>query len=677
MLSDDDRGHWEMEGSVLLRSVREAEDGWLEVDLEAGEKDGSACFSMDVGSVEDPFWCIPGIFWGDNLQDSTPHLYPRFDRSAEEPHHFRSRRWLIPLNRMAQPLVGVYGKGKWHVLEVEPNPRTSGEGEISISVGFEWSAEKTILMLRVPESEEPYTHSGCELTEATLSSWKNKPRHVTVRYRFFEQVGERIDLLGHLRERYLVLSSSAAGRLVSAEPEEVAAAAAHGLTRWHYSKENETFKYTVAYDRVGQQIAEAAGCSLDSVQFFVGWVNGWVVLEPLLDYAKRAGDERAFEMACKAWQRVCAGIVSPSGFWWSRHAPEFVARSGEPKTMAFRARLDGDFDGGWMADPNHLHLRTIGDGVLRAVRSLDKHGANLPFADELREQILRQAELVAGLVGPDGSIPLAVDARTGAPTSLAGSAGMIWISVWLELQRQGLWTNTEVIKRAALFVREAVHTGLLYGAPEDVGECMSSEDVYIAVNAFCDRYEHTGAAEDLETACVAASWLLTYRRAFHVPLPPRTLLAMHGLSSIGGDLASGKNNHLHIYGLDAEKSLGKISQWTGDKIWEQMAEDHWKFAVQTVCLEDGHFNGYRGLVPEQPYFINWACLNNSVHRQEDDVTRNVWVVDEGYVNRGNMAGFSNVWCVAFVLAAALRRMKPDNHASAGEQSQPPFLPGSP
>ncbi len=654
-------GTWDPGCAAAFREIGVDGEGWTKAvgKFEEGTP-SSACLFVNLGRIADPFWCLPGLFWGDNLQDSSEMLYPRFDREARVPSRFRSRRWLVSSSRISLPLVAVHSEGWWSGLEVDPLPLSTpgGEEPPRFSLGFDWNEERTLLLLRIPESDEPYTNSGCEHTQATEERLAGVG-DVFVRYRIFRQQGTRDSLRERLRSRYVALSGSRARNDPPACPAEVAAATAHALTRWHFSQENQVFKYSVAYDRIGQQIAETAGCTLDSVQFFVGWAGGWGILEPLYDYAKQTGETVAFETATATWQKVSAGLTSPCGLWWSRYAPEFIAHSGEPKKTIFRSRLEGDYDGGWMEDPHHLHLRTLGDAVLRAARSLRKHGAEMPFAAQLRSQLLMQAELVAAKVSPGGMIPLAVDARTGEPTSLKGSAGMIWLSVWLELARQGLWewSDTALIDRAAAVAREAVRSGFLYGACEDGGECMTSEDVYIAINVFCDLYEAFGRNEDLETAVAAASWLPFYRRAFALAPSRRTVLGVYGLCGAGGDIASVKNTHFHIYGLDAEASLRRLTEWTSDETWSLMADDHWRYALQCVCLEDGHFNGYRGFVPEQLYFFDWACLGNSVHRREADRVRTAWKVDEPYRNRGNLSGFSTAWCVAFVLAGALRRME--------------------
>ena len=459
--------------------------------------------------------------------------------------------------------------------------------------------------------------------------------------------GDRTSLLDLLQSNYHA-TGKAAAPLPAAD---LARVTRNALLNWHYHPESHYFRYTVAFDRVGQQIAEAYGASLDRHEMALGWVSGWVVFEALIEWAVKYQDTAALDAVESTWQSLTtAGVVSPSGYWWTRFAPPRGRAPG-----IFDSRSPDGFDGNWMAKPDHLHLRTLGDAVWRAARSLRRHGANLRCAEALLGQVKRQSELVADLARRGWPIPLSVDARTGKPAGLKGTAGMIWISVWAELAAIGEWTDTALIAQGLDHHRADVESGQLFGAPEDVGECVTSEDIYIAVNAYLDGYRVTGRAEDLQTAIAAARWLYAWRKSFDNLIDPRTLVGVYQLRSRGGDLASFKNNHLHLYGLDVEESLLELARLTGDDRWRELAEDHWHFAAQLTPLVDGQFNAYEGMVTEQFYFIDWSALGNSVRLFEEDERRSNYDVGPHYRNHGNLAGFSHAWCTAFVLRSALRR----------------------
>ena len=610
----------------------------------------SATCRIPIPSGENPFWCIPGLFWGDNQQDSTGQYYPRFRKDLLKPEKFQSSFWEFHTHRMSQPLVAVHDGAAWWILEVEPQVFVGGQ-VLYASVGFEYRDGISYLLASLPFAERPYQHVGHDYTMPVSTSWTpSQECDVLWKIRAWKVSGDCSSILDILRENY----HSAPLITESADPEACAAATCHALMDWHYHPQQAYFRYTVAFDRVGQQLAEAGGASLDRHEMGIGWVSGWVVFEALIEWAMAHRDSRALEAVEKTWSHLQAsGLVSPSGFWWTRYAPQRLKNP-----SIFDARFPDGFDGNWMPDSAHLHLRTLGDAVLRATRTLRRHGGSLPFSQSLQRQVLNQAEAVADMARKGWPLPMAVSARDGAPTSQQGTAGMIWISVWAELHAIGLWSDIALIEQGLDHYRLAVQTGNLYGAPEDVGECVTSEDVYIAINTFLDGYRVTKRPEDLETAIQAARWLYVWRKSFNHAMDPRTILGTYQLRSRGGDLASFKNNHLHVYGLDTDMSLRELTRLTGDSRWKQLADDHWNFSAQLPPLVDGQFNSYRGMVTEQFYFIDWSALGNSVYLHESDSRKSAYDVGSQYRNHGNFAGFSHAWCTAMVLRSAIDRQSP-------------------
>jgi len=619
-------------------------EGWMEATwvVPAGESFAATC-RIILPETATPFWCIPGLFWGDNQQDTTGQYYPRFRAGMDAPRRFESSFWELSVARAAQPLVAMFDGEGWWILEVEP-----AVDDLCASVGFSFENGRPVLLATLPASERPYRHVGHDYTmPVTGTSQVGTSRQIVWAVRAVRIEGDRTSLLDFLQSNYH--ASGNFDRQVSAL--DLARVTRNALLNWHYHPESHYFRYTVAFDRVGQQIAEAYGASLDRHEMGLGWVSGWVVFEALIEWAVKYQDTAALDAVESTWQNLTtAGVVSPSGYWWTRFAPPRGRAPG-----IFDSRSADGFDGNWMANPEHLHLRTLGDAVWRAARSLRRHGANLRCAEALLEQAKRQSERVADLARSGWPLPISVDAHTGEPAGLKGTAGMIWISVWAELAAMGEWTDTALIAQGLDHHRADVESGQLYGAPEDVGECVTSEDIYIAVNAYLDGYRVTGRAEDLQTAIAAARWLYVWRKSFDNLIDPRTLVGVYQLRSRGGDLASFKNNHLHLYGLDVEESLFELSRLTGDDHWRELAEDHWHFAAQLTPVVDGQFNAYEGMVTEQFYFIDWSALGNSVRLFEDDERRSNYDVGPHYRNHGNLAGFSHAWCTAFVLRSALRR----------------------
>jgi len=629
-------------------SIVSTGDGWWKVhwNLNPGESFAVGC-ELELPPSADPFWCIPGLFWGDNLLDSCPQYYPRFDALLEEPSRFRSSYWEFDVWRASQPLVAVHDGSGWVILEVAPAGH-AGSASLKSGVGFAYRDGIPRLRASLPANERPYRPVGHDYTgpikgthfpaAAEICHWSLRVLRIP---------GERRELLSFLEEQYHIATALE----FPANPTVHASVTRDALMKWHHDPARNSFRYTAAFDRIGQQIAEAGGTSLDRQEMGVGWVSGWVVFEALIEWAARHNDAAAIEAVSYCWSHlISVGLVSPSGFWWTRHVPPDALSA-----SIFAGRLAGGFDGNWMPDPHHLHLRTLGDAVWRASRTLRHHRAILPFAKDLHPQLQVQAQKVADLAVEGWPLPMSVDARTGRPAGLQGTAAMIWISVWCELTRLGSGEFLELIHSGLDHYRSAVEEGLLFGAPEDVGESLTSEDTYIALNTYADAFRLLQRPEDLETCVKAAQQLYLWRKSFHHDFDPRTLIGVYGLSSRGGDIASFKNNHLHIYGLDADASLRDLAKWTGNDRWTRLADDHWAFASQLTPLVDGQFNAYAGMVTEQFYFIDWSGLGNSVIHLEKDDHRAGYDVGPFYSNHGNLAGFSHAWCTAMVLRVALER----------------------
>ncbi len=632
----------------LPSTVKEVEQGWLrsEWDVRPGEVFSAMC-RLPLAPMTKPFWCIPGLFWGDNQQDSTGQYYPRFKAGMAKPERFQSFFWEFDVWRAAQPVVALHDGEGWSLLEIAPHGEC-GNQKLKASIGFEYEDGVPCLVASLPASERPYRPVGHDYTAPIKGVHSvTAPGTISWSVRAVRLEGRQASLLNFLRDNY----HSSTGRSACELPGTYALATRNALLNWHYHPVEHYFRYTVAFDRVGQQIAESAGGSLDRHEMPLGWASGWLVFEALVEWGVRKGDRQALASVFDTWNGlVKAGVVSPSGYWWTRYAP---TRGGAGSMFA--SKLPGGLDGNWMANPYHLHLRTLGDSLWRAARLLRRHSAVLPFRDELRGQIVAQAGKVAELARRGWPLPLSVDARTGEPAGLKGTAGMIWILVWSELAKLGQWEDVGLIREGLDHYRASVESGQLYGAPEDVGECVTSEDIYIAVNTYLEGYKITGRPEDLATCIQAAEWLYLWRKSFDHELDPRTLLGVYGLCARGGDLASFKNNHLHVYGLDIDSSLRELAAITGDGRWTQLADDHWAYAAQLTPLIDGQFNAYEGMVAEQFYFIDWSPYGNSVGLLEKDARHAACDVGAHYRNHGNVAGFSHVWCTAFVLRAALAR----------------------
>jgi hypothetical protein len=62
------------------------DQGWIQSfwTVPAGQP-FTACCRLALPETAKPFWCIPGVFWGDNQQDTTGQYYPRFRAGLQVP----------------------------------------------------------------------------------------------------------------------------------------------------------------------------------------------------------------------------------------------------------------------------------------------------------------------------------------------------------------------------------------------------------------------------------------------------------------------------------------------------------------------------------------------------------------------------------------------------------------
>jgi hypothetical protein len=160
-----------------------------------------------------------------------------------------------------------------------------------------------------------------------------------------------------------------------------------------------------------------------------------------------------------------------------------------------------------------------------------------------------------------------------------------------------------------------------------------------AVVAYSDLYEFPNKGRYLRLARKAADWMLTFRKTYNQRLHPQSLMGRYGMRSLGGDFASTSNNHLHVFEVLCTRHLCKLARWTGSDYYHRRARDHWAFVCQYLSRADGMYNGFRGAMAEQFYWCNFGSWSG-------------WRPPAYHANKGNMAPFTAIWCIAVLLLAA-------------------------
>jgi glyoxylase-like metal-dependent hydrolase (beta-lactamase superfamily II) len=189
----------------------------------------------------------------------------------------------------------------------------------------------------------------------------------------------------------------------------------------------------------------------------------------------------------------------------------------------------------------------------------------------------------------------------------------------------------EAARKIAASYTDDIRSGTLMGAPEDIGLCPSSEDTYNALISAIALWQATNEKQWLELARLSADWLLTYRWTYDVRFPAGTPLQKRHFRTLGGDLASPCNNHLHMYGLICQQELFELSRALEDPWYADRALDHLACFVGEVATRNGQFGGAerKGMASEQWYTVDWSREGRA----------------------GQMAPVSHAWCLGLLILA--------------------------
>jgi hypothetical protein len=305
--------------------------------------------------------------------------------------------------------------------------------------------------------------------------------------------------------------------------------------------------------------------------------------------------------------------------------------------------LNDGWTKGWTPGPDAVHGRTLAEAALFMLRAArDTPDPSPVWLEAVRTTL---AHVVRNEDG--GAVPTDWNARTGEPLSWAGTSGLAWVPVLVEaapvLRDE---TLLDVAGRIGAHHAGDVEAGFLFGAPEDVDLGPTSEDGYVAVQAYVGLgrggragrgNEGSGLSRDdrpasdprwLDLARRAADWMLTFRYTYDVAFPPASLLGRIGFRTLGADLASPANQHLHAYGLICTGELLELSRLTGDRHYLDRARETFSCFRQGIAREDGELGGRRGMMPERLFQTRYDGA------------------------KGEIGALSHAWCLGLLLHAA-------------------------
>ncbi|MEO3803453.1 hypothetical protein [Nonomuraea sp. B1E8] len=527
---------------------------------------GTVRVSRRVPAAE-PWWLIPGLFYGENRPAACRRVFPRFEAGADRPDEMVSARWGFRADRAATPAVMVWGDEAGACLIADEESALGATG-----LAVEHAAGEATIALLFPYQEFPITYYGSALplpAEAATHVWQPGESH--------ELTVATCPLPADRHAYAPLLREDRELRLPAApvEPwqdvEEAAGIAAEGLYRWHYDPDPGVLLETVGFDR---EVSGADGERVDRQAMHVGWVSGIPWAAALLEHGLRTDRPEHVAAASRVIDFICANL-SPSGTFWGT----WYRRSGWSQS--------------WSHTRDALHARTLGEATLFLLRAL-RHRPDPAWQAAARSNL----DVMVARQRPDGNLGTLHHAATGEVLSWSGASGLTWIAALCEA---GGETYLRAAERAGGYYAAFVEDEFIYGAPEDVDLAPTSEDGYAAVIAYMALHRATGAARWLDLARRAADWTLTFRYSYNVRFGPRTPLGVYGFATRGADQASPSNQHLHAYGLVCTDELIALSEALGDPYYAERAHETLACFRQLLPAADGDLNAYRGMITERYY----------------------------------------------------------------------------
>lgn len=525
----------------------------------------------------DPYWLIPGLFYGENRPESNTRIYPRFGRPAI-PAMFVSPYWSFRADRAATPAVFAFGDCGGLAIAVDE------AGPLGLTgIGFAHEDGVATLHADFPYREEPVSYVGQADPAEPLAEthvWEPGESH-TVELCVYRLPADRHSYTPVLRERH---ARSATGPLAPwVSVAEAADLAAYGLHRWHYRDDPAVLLETAAFDREFNDNVHGLG---DRLAMHVAWVSGIPYAAALLAHGRRRGEAGQIAAGAAVIDHICANLA-PSGTFWG----QWTAAKGWGQS--------------WTPVRGGLHARTLAEATLFLHRAVAAEHAAGVAREEWRDALRSNLDTAVKSQDAAGNLASLLHADDGRVLSREGAAGLTWVAALAEARDLDP-AYLEAAVRGGEHYAHFVDEEFLHGAPEDVDLAPTSEDGYAAVLAYVALWRATRDGRWLDLARRAADWMLTFRYSYDVSFDPATLLGAYGFRSRGADQASPSNQHLHAYGLICLAEMAELATATGDGHYLERARENLACFRQFIARADGDFNAYRGMAGERYY--QTACF---------------------------------------------------------------------
>lgn len=528
-----------------------------------------------------PRWLMPGNFYDENRPGDSPRRYPRFGFEADL---WTAPEWIFSAERAAAPMTYVQTRDHSAALIAD----ATYWQDVPVGLGLSGN-DGSRLVLRYPYAETPRSYAPCRGEAcAPVVTWHpvQPDEEVVITFDLF--LGAPQPMYAALL-RHLYARAKDRGELETRPwmpMEQAAEVLATGLYRWHYDPSRSVLVETCAFDHYFRPSERQT----DREAMHVAWLSGIPTAYAMLRHGGEVG-----EAGRRVIDHIARDGLAPCGAFWAQWKPSGWASC---------------WYGGPEDDVSWLQAATTAEATLflfKAIAFVD----DPPRSWELAAR--SNLDFVCARQAVDGNLGSYYHALTGEVTLRDGTPGILWISALVAGWRHtGEARYLEAALRAAAHYEPYVLADALRGAPEDVPLGPTSEDGYVALQAYWDLYTATDDPRWLAVARHAADWTLSFRWLYNVRFHPYTFLGKLDFRTVGADLASPSNQHLHTYGLICLPEMLSLWRATGDDYYFERSRDLLAFARQTLTRVDGENNARIGMMTEQWYHVDWTHPQGSM-----------------------------------------------------------------
>gem|GEM_PF-3246598 len=307
----------------------------------------------------------------------------------------------------------------------------------------------------------------------------------------------------------------------------------------------------------------------------IGWTGGMMVACPLILAGKKYNDKQVYNTGVNAMDSLIK-----NGF-------------NEKANMFYDSFREGKWtvDGWWKSWAGGFHLSyTNGQSVYFLLKAYTELSPGEKKSRDL--WLARCRKIIDHAIKnqkPSGEFPASFSPDDGSPGEIQGFGGCWMLPA--SLMAYKIFHDEKYLKaaiKAEKFYFEWLSTLEVWGTPIDAEGAVELEGnlpLVIAERLLC---EITGTDRSLNNLVHAINYDLSWKWAYntHLENPPLKELDW---KSIGGNVASTCNIHLHPMSNMILDELWYVYEKTGDPYYKSRYEDSFKFGLECINLKEGEF----------------------------------------------------------------------------------------